>query len=402
MNVLKKIPATLWAALIGFLLPWQTRYLIEVPAVGAVTWEFGVISVYLSQVVVAVWLIREWWPHRHTARITVPYTILAFILLQLAISAQKFLTLQLLVSAALLIGLGVVLRRRLEIRTPFFAAFIISSVLQAMLGFLQVVFGGAFASTILGIAVHQASDAGAAVVLAADGVRYLRAYGGQPHPNIFGFQMLVALVAFVSIVNKSALTLKRAHITQVSVVLAGALVLSFSRSALLAYLLVAALWWFGREKYGVMARRIMQRSFITVAVLLVVLAPLFFGRLMVKNPLEVRSVNERVASLTAWQNIFSEYRWGGVGWGAYSSVIDGATTGDRRVPVHNVFLLALAEFGIVGSALLLAGIGKYAKKMPPIFWCAIAPALLFDHFLLSLWAGMVLGAVLVFSLFEDN
>lgn len=392
-----KASAVVWAAMIGFVIPWQTRYLIVTPEVGAVAWEFGIVSLYVSQIVIGTWLATQWWHARHNWRAGISWRVIVLVALcgvQLVISQQRLLTLQLVVSAMLLGGLVYTLYRHGELRVPFLVGFLISSVLQAMIGCLQVLFGASFASTILGIAAHRASDAGVAVVV-ADGIRHLRAYGGQPHPNIFGFQMVVALIAVYHLVGLSAITIRRSTITQITVLFAGALVLSFSRTALISFALVACVWWLMRKHTTQLQHHVATRATITIMVLCVVLFPLMVQRVNVQQPLEERSIVERISSVQQWKGIFFAHPFFGVGWGAYTRSLPPALTGDLRVPIHNVPLLALAELGMAGVVVLVIVSTQFIKKIPPVAWAALAPPLLFDHYVFSLWSGLALAAVLL-------
>ena len=73
--------------------------------------------------------------------------------------------------------------------------------LQAVLGSWQFLTQSSFANKWLGIALHNAADLGTSVIEAvgADGVgeRWLRAYGGLDHPNIFGGAMAIGILLLI-------------------------------------------------------------------------------------------------------------------------------------------------------------------------------------------------------------
>lgn len=387
-----KSSSVAWTAIIGFIIPWQTRYIVYAPEVGGVTWEFGVVSIFVSQVVIATWLCTRGSAWKIISWRTAVITF--FCAIQLFVSVYRVGTVQMIISVLLLCGLMYEMYRHTELRIPFIIGFLVASVLHAMLACLQVLFGASFASTFLGIAAHRASDAGASVVI-VDGVRYLRAYGGQSHPNIFGFQMVVALVALWQLTAARAMQMQRSTVTQLAVLFTGALALSFSRSALLALFMVGGALWWRWKQVAAMQRVVVTRAAITIGVMGVVLFPFFLQRVTVGNVLEQRSITQRVDATRVWGKIFFQHPWFGIGWGAYTAALPQEWTGDLRVPVHNAALLLLAELGIIGACAALATGWRFIKKIPTIMWAAVAAPFLFDHFLFSLWGGMALLAALM-------
>ena len=75
--------------------------------------------------------------------------------------------------------------------------------LQACLGIYQFFTQSSFACKWLGMASHNAQDLGVSVIETLSGERWLRAYGGLDHPNIFGgflcFSILILISFFIII-----------------------------------------------------------------------------------------------------------------------------------------------------------------------------------------------------------
>lgn len=390
------------AALVGFLLPWQTRLLLHVPEIGGVKWEFGTISLYISQIVLFAWLVQEAWNARvllrawfkkSNPRIVVALCVLVAV--QLITTSNILLTLNAFFCFALVGGLVALLKFKPQILKSFLGAFLMSVMLQVMLAFMQMLVGASFASAMLGIPARHATDYGAAV-LELGGKRYLRAYGGQPHPNIFGGLMFAAAVIYAWILKTVEQMGQKKNILQFAILIVSALFLSFSRSAWGAFALFIGVLWMYRLQLSDVHRTYIKWAAGTFFVMLIIFAPFVFTRFVPETNIEHRSIDERVSELTDWKNIMKSHALFGTGVWSYTQALS-APTGDARVPVHAVPLLILAEFGIVGSALLIyIAAALWRRCRMHLVWVALLPILLFDHYLYSLWSGLVLSGILIF------
>ncbi len=397
--------------LIGFLLPWQTRFLLRTPLAQNVPWDFGVLSIFVSQALLAAYLLFALWNHRVAALSFVceiqssfrkkigALFLLFFVAEQFIFSLDRLLTLQWILGFFLLVGLGIVLHNKKEARIPFVSAFLISIVLQALLAAMQMFVSGTFASSILGVAVHKAAESGTSVIEYA-GQRFMRAYGGQSHPNIFGGLTLVGLVFFNWLLKYKKTLGVRKNIIQFTILISAALFFSFSRAAWLALFV-----WVGilivnrkqlRESQLVMVRWVVY----SFAVLGIVFFPLVMTRTNVSSKIEQRSISERTSDIRKWGNTLKTHGFFGTGLGAYTVALS-SEAGDRKVPVHAAPLLAVAEVGLFGVLLLATSAAFFRLRlvMKPEFLMLI-PLLAFDHYLFSLWAGQVLLAALLFQMFE--
>ena len=397
--------------LIGFLLPWQTRFLIRTPMVQNVAWDFGVVSIFVSQALIALYLCFELWRNRKVVigfaaeikkslRKKIGFSLIGlFFVEQFIFSLDRLLTLQWIVGVLLLIGLGAVLHYKKDARIPFVAAFIISIVLQALLASMQLFVSGTFASTILGMSEHKAAESGTAVIEYAS-QRFMRAYGGQSHPNIFGGLTLVGLVLFNWLLKYKKTLGIRKNIIQFTILISAALFFSFSRAAWLALFLWIATLIYDRknlrESQITMTRWIVG----TFAVLLVIFAPLVITRTNGGSKLEQRSISERASGVRQWGSVIKSHGLFGTGLGSYTAALSDSA-GDRRVPVHAAPLLAFAEIGLLGAILLVTSAVLFRVRVVwKMEYVILAPILLFDHYLFSLWAGQILFAAFLFQLFE--
>lgn len=389
------------AAIVGFLLPWQTRWIFVTPLVGGVVWDLGIISLYVSQLVLVVWLAQETWLRRAEinwfGQWRWPLVVTMVVALTNILgSSNKILALLSWGGIFLLLGLGVLLWHDHSLLKPFLGGIFISATMQALLGLLQVCMNNSFASKYLGIAARQASDAGVAVVVTASH-RYLRAYGGMPHPNIFGGFLLASILWYGQGLASGLFKALNKNIVQFTAALTAAFFFTFSRAAWSGMVIAGIIFLIKRRLASAETILFWKTIAITFGILLIIFAPMVWSRTQVVGGVEQRSVEERLAQIITWKKVFAANWWRGVGLGNYTAKLN-APIGNARQPVHVAPLLALAELGVVAAALLLL-LTKSFWPRSRIFWLTLlpfVPALLVDHYLWSLWAGLFVLFLAVF------
>ncbi len=248
---------------------------------------------------------------------------------------------------------------------------------------------------------------GASVVQLAGGVRWLRAYGTLPHPNILGTFVVVLLAGPVAFF----LSRRKPAIWAILLFSAGTalLFLTFSRGAWVSLVAggLVLVWKFWR----IDIKRLLPLGiagalgFIAAAI---PLRALLFTRLggVPGVPTEAFSIIGRTwltgQAFTAIQN----HPLLGIGVGSF--VIDlaqHAGVGYIIEPVHNLFLLITSELGIFGAA-LLTGLGIViakatwqARTPKAILACAVLVGLgvtsLFDQSLWTLAPGRTILALVL-------
>lgn len=298
--------------------------------------------------------------------------------------------------------------------------------LQAILGIWQFLTQSSFANKWLGMALHNAAGLGTSVVEAvgADGVgeRWLRAYGGLDHPNVFGGAMAAGILLLIGQIIKAekAKNLEIINWVFLAIFSAG-LFFSFSRSAWLGLVIGSAVI----MVLAIIGRNLkLQKNLAEIILVMGILVFILFSqyqnlvisRLAGGGRLEVKSTSERLTSYQeSWQMIKNNWLIG-VGSGNYSLVLNEKINSKEAnyyyQPVHNVFLLVWAEVGIIGLLFFLGLIiyllilnfkisrtGKVNnKKVGPAILAGLIVIIFFDHWLFSLHFGvlffwLVLGAI---------
>ncbi|MDO8617783.1 MAG: O-antigen ligase family protein [Candidatus Uhrbacteria bacterium] len=425
----------LWRLAI-FLLPWQIRWFSVTPIIGGYPWEQGRLSLYVSWVVIVIFVIfvilakagiQSDRPSvdRMDPRVSAPLRTRMTRLMLFAIACLVFpslfsvfprATFQWWLEIFMLSGFVWALVR-LKISARSLATwFIISLIPHVLLAFHQYATQMVIGSTWLGMAIQNPLTSGVSVIL-HNGDRILRVYGGFPHPNIFGGWLAVALPFIVWLTVQTKRRAEKIVWMIVGAAFTIALVLTFSRAAWLAGfvgLLFTSIFCHscgGRNPSdgspGLAATRPrMTKQFLlsfTIIFLAASLTAFFereyiFVRLDANQGLEQKSINERQSSFQQGWSLFLQHPLIGVGPGATAYAMQ------SQIIPHFVPLLILDEVGLVGVIgliILIFQIPLLAKERLGEVWAMVwyvAPLLLLsllDHYPWSLWSGRTLVALVV-------
>jgi hypothetical protein len=400
-----------------FLLPWQTRWIYGYATMNDLPWEYGTLSFYGTEIL--LWLIviltgvrvfvnktfwqritsrenfKKRWPFIVIGAAIAIYGVYAYVSSPVAVVSGQFMS-RLIGAICLAFCLALS-----EIKFSKMAlVFWLSGVGQGILAVAQFFTQKVVACKWLGLAAHTASDTGASVVQTAT-ERVLRAYGSFGWPNSLGVFLAAALIIGVIIFANAERKYWPYILVGQMIVFIG-LVFTFSRGAwlalvigLLVYLLISL-----RNKFALLMLAKQILAFILIsAVLLIAYFPLFSARASADNYLEKLSLSERVSQYQIAKEIFFARPLVGAGPGLYTYYLAGhfsAPIYGAYQPVHNIFVLALAEIGAVMYLFFVALVVWFAFrvwKINSIYLSVIAALLvagLFDHFLWSLYAGQIL------------
>ncbi len=300
-----------------------------------------------------------------------------------------------------------------------FVALGFSAVFQAFIGFFQFVAQKSLGLRFLGESFLNTEMAGVAKI-AVEGGRYLRAYGTLPHPNVLGAFLVIGLLSLCGLAlshesrKDTNLRIKNIFILLGIACITFGLVLTFSRAAwLVAIFSVLAItgWGFlNRERRSRALGLLLMFSFSAV----LAIAPirdLVFVRagVSVTEP----AVTARLAYNDLARDLIKEKPWGvGLGNQVLYSVKNGLyqKLGMNEVwmwqPIHNLYLLIIAETGIIAGAVFFAFlfsllISNDLKSSSPesrlegrsislIMLLVLLILGLFDHYLWTLNAGQLM------------
>ncbi len=285
---------------------------------------------------------------------------------------------------------------------------LISVLLQAILGIYQFLTQTSFANKYLGLAAHNPSTLGTAVIETANG-RWLRAYGGLDHPNILGGVLAISLIftayllAKKKMLNTSKQVWSSIFLFVFYFVSLYALIFTFSRSAWLAlalgFLALLIVLTINKDKW--ILSRFIALIFFSLVLVGIVAAPyqdLLAVRLEAETRLEQKSITERQNYIYQAKELLQKNFLFGVGVGNYGVAV-GLADNNRKPaweyqPVHNTFLLLWVESGLLAFLSFLAFLFFLIRSgRREIFaWAILAPLLilmLLDHWLISLPFGIL-------------
>ncbi len=432
MNVFCGLFAAFW--------PWQTVWLWREVFVDDQKWQYGTVGIYLSTVSLFVltlsgaWLarrriVRDWRekfsPHRPQVSEIPFWTGLIFVgyLFFLSFRAEdQFLSFFKTASVALLLSsVYVTSFFRLNLRKILVVS-TVSLTIGALIGLWQFLTQSSFGSSWLGISALEIWRGGTSVIV-ADG-RWLRAYGAQTHPNIFGALSVMGMLAAIALAVVSRQQ-RRIFLIFCAIVLGAGAMSSFSRSALAGGALVLLflggyLAFFARDlkvekiSSGKIFLATVLALSITAGIFHFCFQPLYVERVQINNRWERNSLTERVDQVSeAWQIIRQE-PFLGIGPGNYTLILRLSNGNEfpvwRYQPVHNVWLLLWAEIGAVGLILTIilvfsffcAALRRFEnfyrseEKFLFVFLTGLAGFLFFvswfDHWLWTSQAGLMLTA----------
>ncbi|MFA5945665.1 MAG: O-antigen ligase family protein [Patescibacteria group bacterium] len=421
MKLEKQHALTVILTAFAFLLPWQARYMFASSTIAGSGTEYGVMSVYVTEVFLVLGLLLAYgfmgWPKLEKANKTPALRALVLIgVIALSVIFSTHLSL----SSALFIHLFsalvfflALLDSRVNLRAVI-AGFCAGLVPSVILGFFQVITGGSGASTLLGLASRDATHPGDAVIVLSGGTRVLRAYGSFPHPNIFGGYLAVGAVGSAILYLREKVQLKKNIFMAVFFVLMFGLLLTLSRSAALGLALGTGLSLLVIRMKNVATARIAVIPIAVVVIGIAVSATIFAPGLVADTrgggATEVQSLVERGSQYVDFFHLETvatiPQLFIGHGFGGY--VFDLASEYPNRSvwdyqPIHSVPLLILEEVGLLGAIAAIYWASSIDKMNFARFpnrdavsafamGNVVLVILFFDHYLWSSYAGLCLLA----------
>jgi len=407
-----------------FFLPWQTRWIYGYATLNGRPWEYGTLSFYGTEIL--LWFIiiltgirlfgnKEFWQNIQNKSFwlwrlfifIIGLSIIFFGIYTYAVSPVKEASIQFVSRFIGAICLMICLAQSKLDFKKMGLAFWCGGVLQGLLAIWQFWSQSVFSSKWLGLAVHSASDIGASVIQTAD-ERWLRAYGSFGWPNSLGIYLAIVFVLGILLAQKYSKKFQPLFLVGQIIVMAG-LIFSFSRASWLAtvagilFLLVIAIWK-KRKEIVISILKNLIAGILMLIIILSILPNLFIARVQSSGYLEQLSIAERVSQYDTVGDIIADNFLMGVGPGMYTYYLAEnfeIPAYGLYQPVHNVYLLALAEFGVIWFLIFIIGLAYLAIHLykKNILFLPLIVVLFsfgfFDHYLWTLFAGQVL----LFSIF---
>jgi len=411
-----------------FLLPWQTRLIWQDAYLNGFVWEYGRLSLYGIEILLwtiltlyLVWLFKNrtfkkikfdnFFSRLKNPGILIYWLLILFLLvaglsvvwsLNSQLAYYRFVVL--FESVALLSMVLIFNFNYQKIATCWVASAAVQGVFAIWQFFNQYV----FANKWLGLAEHYPT-VGGSIILQTNSERWLRAYGSLPHPNIMAGFLVIGLLFLIYLSFNAKKLNQRIFLILSLLAIVPAIFFSFSRSSWVALFLTLAilgLWLLRYKNY--LWRNNFFKLVLLITIIFVILAFNFqqplLTRLTGEQDLEVASIYLRVAFTKQAIEIIKHYPWWGTGIGNYTlgvyQIVNGSWPGYYYQPVHNIYLLILAELGIFGFLIFLAVAGLFLWQFKKtaislekvIFFLAMVAILvisLFDHYFWTLNFGML-------------
>ena len=432
------------AFILLLILPWQTRWIFHSIKISDQTWEYGQLGLYASMILLVILLaslyslwhlrihrvVNDVMPGAKNLRVNSAVGGIRIIFILYLIILAFFSSLPALsfyyLGMLFLACLSILVWQK--IKAPvFYAGLLASGAVQGIFVWYQMLMQTSPANKWLGLSLHSASDLGTSVVQ-YDLNRMIRAYGSLPHPNILGGFLLFSLWGGIwwwlhlyseskeenwqiSKIKKHLLPLITILISIILVLFA--LFFTFSRSAVLAWfvsLVVVIFLSFWRKKF--LALQIFSKAFLLSLVILLSVNFLFPGawytRLKAQGDLEAISLAERRLSFTQidWHDSQRLILGQGLGANTYLTYQKN-NLGEQNLapyvvqPIHNFYLLVLAESGLITCLFLLYFLFKAWRKKhlqkPNLISLGLLISVLIvsllDHYLWTTWTGILLLAI---------
>jgi O-antigen ligase len=417
---------TLGLALLLFLLPWQTRWIFHDVLINGQVWEYGRFSLLGTEIILwalVIWRLvldkPKWAGFKPALTNSIFGPILALLIFGaisiiwadnklLALNYERLLLQAILFAWLIVSYLKTLNKEKIFLSVPFIA-FLASACLQSLLALYQFFTQTTFACKWLGLSLLDPKLAGTVVIEFAD-QRWLRAYGAFQHPNILGgFLGLALIICLIALWQNQSLTNQQTNkpITkQLFLIFATGLIfsglfLSFSRSAwigtalALAVLLVIILKNRPTDYKPFLIKIIVLLGLFTCFWVLTLPKGLFLTRTQAVGRLERISISERAEAVLQAKKIIKENLLTGVGLGNYTVALQ-ENNQDKTVwqnqPVHNIYLLLLAELGILGLLIFAWLLFTIIKKTRLTYLTPLLIFLIigfFDHYLLTLPIGLL-------------
>ncbi len=239
--------------------------------------------------------------------------------------------------------------------------FFTSVFIQSIIGLYQFITQQTFAQKFLGLQYHDIFSGGNAIVQ-THGERWLRAYGGTPHPNIFGLIILCALLLGIYLfIKRNSNIFFKTFILFGIVLLTANILYTFSRTIWLTSILsiFALIIYSYKNNRQIFKRLIIPVLLISLTILIIIILSynLFFDRISKDTTFSHNSISDRSLYISQSKSLIISHPVIGVGIGNYTNTLKINSKTKKPLwqyqPVHNIYLLISSELGLIGFGLFI-------------------------------------------------
>ncbi len=396
-------------------LPWQTRLIYKSVYIHEKFWEYGSLFLYgteiLTGILIIFWIIDRLRDKNFRARLAMPnikrvgvilgiYAVLAFYFFHSANHDLSWQYLNWMIYAACV----AVIVLQSEFSFYKISLFVwLGGIAPAMLGIYHFFSQSIFANKWLGLAAQNPATIGVSVIEYLD-ERWLRAYGSFGSPNALGIYVGTVFLLGIILILKTTNQKARLGLLLGQLIILLGLFFSFSRGAYLGVFVGLVILAIQNRKNILMIQQL-GIYVLLVMILSTTFSHLLFARTDLNNHLEAKSISERVTQWQDFKIIFAKHALIGVGPGNYPVAVQSIHpdfSANYFSPIHNIYLLFVGQFGVVGILFVIFGLfllyKKCRKEMKIFAPCVcILIAGFFDHWSLSMYTGWIFFA-LIFAL----
>jgi len=365
-NYFQKLHPYLFYAFV-FLLPWHTIYIVREVFFDDEKWQYGTIGIYVADIVLILWILLSIYLYKDTILTHIfkkPKMLLFGLLLSLwsftsiLWADDKTLAFYFAIKLSLALDLFFLIQViPLKVR-KFSIIFIFSILIQSLIGLYQFVTQHTFAQKFLGLQYHDVWHGGNAI-MQVSGERWLRAYGGTPHPNIFGVILLCALLLSIFLFFKQRDTFSKIFILASISIFTANILYTFSRTMWLTSifsLIIFAIYIYRNKKYKIQQLATPLLLIAATTLLITNMShSLFFNRITQDTTLSHNSISDRTLYITQSKTLITLYPLHGTGIGNYTNTLKSQSQILSPIwqyqPVHNIYLLIISEIGFIGFGL---------------------------------------------------
>ncbi len=380
--------------LLLFLLPTQfgKHFFLPFSFISGLRIDYLAPTIYLTDIISMITILFSW----NKIKIKRSKTLLIFLsllLVNIIFSLSPFISMYIGARIIIYIILFLILKEKLQPKY-ILMTFTGSALIQLLLVLYQIIEQHSLQGIayLFGERYFSISTPGIAKI-SLQGVEILRGYGSFSHPNSLAgfFVLLYSYVLFEKKFNKF-LVLKYFFMSIATLLI----FLSFSKVGIITFLIVTSYYVF----------KTIQCKLCKIArILLISVLSLLF----ISTQGDLLSYQKRIYLIQSATQIILQHPLFGTGIGAYIVAQAEFPIPYSYLflqPVHNIFLLLLAEIGIIPFSILIFFIYKWLKKhqiseLSLILIFVVCFTGLFDHYWLTLQQNMLLIPV-VFALVKHQ